>query len=523
MTTGQEYLQEHTINEASIKKFNLEVFEDKVVIPITDSTGKLLYKKERLLTGNKKFHIPAGVSTALFNSQAVKDRPGYVIIAGGEIDCVRLDQEGLHAISSTGGEASFKDEWVAQVKDIPNIFLCLDNDKAGEKATAKIAKLLPQAKVVRFPEGVKDVCEYFKFHTKNNYVKLMEQAQIMNDVPEIDETENYTIHTLKQLLEREYPLENWIIEKFLPQEGIVMFSGDAGVGKSFMLLEIVKCITNKTLFLDHFEIKTPDVPILVIDKENGSRRLQKRIKGMNILPTDDVYFLDYPENFTLEDEGFILAVQEFVKSKEIKIVLLDSFIDILLGDENSPTDTGKIFNALRQIAPNICWVILHHEVKPVAKQPRLAIDRARGSSNIKGQVDYLFSLQKTKTLKIINIEQAKARDYELLNTFAVEFISENEEMAGFRYMGEVKQELKLVEEVTQLVYEHLKTNTMISTEELTTLAEQNGYTARTTRDAIKILTQKGFIDAIKKPGYGNKKFYFVIEEGGEEDDSSQIF
>ena len=511
--TGQSYLQEHTINEASVKKFTLEVQEDKIIIPVTDSDGKLLYKKERLLTGDKKFHIPAGVSTALFNSQAVKDHPGYVVIAGGEIDCVRLDQEGLHAVSSTGGEASFKDEWIALVKDIPNIFLCLDNDKAGEKATAKIAKLLPQAKVVRFPEGVKDVCEYFKFHSKNDYVKLMEEARVVENVPEVDIKEDFKLISGVDLLNMEFEDQHWIIDRFISVGGSTIIVGESGSGKSYVLLAIIKSLLAKEALFDKFEPKM-EVNILVIDKENGLRRIKKRMQAMDVPFTSNLYFLATPEEFRLDNKEGLEYLADFIKTNQIGLILIDSLIDIIIGNENSSVDTTAVFNGVRSIANGAAFGMVHHDAKPIPKFQKTAGQKTRGSSNILAQVDNQFYIEKQKDMKTLYIEQGKSRDFEPVTKFSVEFQSnEQGEMTGFQYVGEVQEKVKQIEEAKEFLFNLVSDKQMVSKEELIESGQAKGLDPRVLQDAIRSLKKGGLIDGVRQPGQGNKMFYILVEGG----------
>ncbi len=186
----QDYLVEHTISEESIKKFELTGDDQRLKIPVKDANGILRFIKERCFEG-KKFYIPAKTKTILFNSSILKDNPKYILITAGEIDCIRIDQEGLNAISSTSGEGTFKDEWIDQVRDISKKILCLDNDVEGIKATKKLLLNLPDSKVIQFPKGIKDTCEYFRHHTKTDFLELLKNAltreEFINKYPEDEE------------------------------------------------------------------------------------------------------------------------------------------------------------------------------------------------------------------------------------------------------------------------------------------------------------------------------------------------
>ena len=394
------------------------------------------------------------------------------------------------------------------------MYIVYDNDNAGKAGIKKVLIFLPTAKIVELPLDSHDICDFFTLHTRKDFIEILKNAQTKEEWEIKHQSPDFATLTVTQIYSREYPLENWIIDKFLPVTGFAMFSGDSGVGKSWIALEIVRAITENDIFLDHFEIKTPNVPILVIDKENGLRRIQARMKSLGVPATNKVHFLEYPEKFTLENEGFMQSIQNFIIANKIGIVILDSFIDILIGNENYSGDTALIFNALRSISTNVCWVLLHHEVKPMPKFTPHAGDRARGSGNIKAQLDYLFSVQRTKQLKVIHIEQGKARDYEMMPKFALEFVTleTTGEMGGFKYIGEVKDENTKVDEAAGFIEEFLTNNPNSSRQSIID-GGQGKHTSISIIRAIKILKEKDIISWEKVGRF----VYYSINIGKNED------
>ena len=334
-----------------------------------------------------------------------------------------------------------------------------------------------------------------------------------------DETPNASFETItgKGLMTMEFPEEEWLIDKIVPQAGITMFVGEAAAGKSFIALDAVRALTGDSKFLDNFEVKTK-CRVLIIDKENGLRRIQKRMKGMQFGDSEDIFLLKYPEHFDLKNEKFMQSVSQLISANDIKLVIMDSFVDVLIGSENDAGDTNEVFNLLRSISSQVNWFILHHDSKPLPKTQRTAGQKTRGSSNIIAQVDNQFYIEKTKSPLVLNIEQGKSRDNEPVKKFSIEFINENEQMTGFRYLGEFKGEIKLIEEVSELIYEYLKQNAYTSTNDIYQIAENKGYTQRTARDAIASLKKQAIIDGIKKPGSGNTLFYYLDTENDKSND-----
>lgn len=517
--TADQYLKDHGINEESVKRFHITSDDHQLNIPIKNVDDKIIWTKHRNLQydpddpNSKKFINDTGSKVALFNIRSHSDKK-TIVLTEGEIDAIKLDQEGIPAIAPTAGAETFNRELATQLEG-KTVYIVYDNDEAGKKGIRKVLEFIPQAKILELPLDSKDVCDFFTLHTKQDFIDILKHAITKEEWEIKYQPEEYSVITDTELLAIEYPEEEWIIDKVIPQTGFVMFVGEAGAGKSYIALDAIRAITTEMLFLDHFEVKTPG-NILVIDMENGLRRLQKRMKGMGFSGTNNIYFLKYPELFGLLEENvlFMESVANLIKTKNIVMVVLDSFIDFIeSGSENTAEDTNKIFKAFRSIAPEIAYFVLHHDTKPQGREQRTAGQKTRGSTNIMAQLVNQFYITKTKNPKIINIEQGKARDSEPVAKFTIEFITgEDQQMSGFRYLGEFKGEVKLIEEVSELIYEHLKTNSHTTKEELTILTEEKGYTARTTRDALTALKKKGLIDGAKQTGSGNTLFYFLTEE-----------
>lgn len=525
---AQEYLDQHGINQESIKRFHLTWDENILNIPIKNVDDKIIWVKKRNLKFNpddpnndRKYINETNTKAALFNIRSHHDK-GNLILTEGEMDAIRLDQEGIPAISSTAGAGSFNQEFADQLEG-KKIYIVYDNDEAGKTGIKKVLEYLKNALIIELPLDSHDICDFFNLHTKSDFKELLKGALTKEEWEIKYQKPEYSTLTVTDLYKKEYPPENYIIDKFLPSTGFTMFSGDSGVGKSWIALEVVRAITNNDIFLDHFEIKTPDIPILIIDKENGLKRLQARMKSLGVPPTDKVHLLQYPEKFNLSDEDFLQSVQNFIVANKIGIIILDSFIDILVGEENSSVDTAKVFNSLRSISQNVCWILLHHESKPMPKYTPQAGDRARGSTNIKAQLDYLFSVQRTKSLKVINIEQGKARDYEMMPKFAIEFVSleTTGEMGGFKYIGEVKDDVTKIEEAKPLIYEYIKDHPFCTKKDFNDHLENYHIKSATSKIALESLMKEKLIDYTERAGQGRKHFYFIVE-GGETDETNDL-
>jgi len=527
----EEYLKQHGVSTETAKKFNLSAIKspkygEQLAIPVYDELGVEQFKKYRNLEANKENNLPKyvfdpGSKETTFNIVVAKTQPSFVIFEG-EIDTIKATEDGVPAISGTNGAKSIPEDWKELLKG-KDIYLCYDNDPTGEIATRSLLKKFPHLKVVNLPKEFKDYSEYRLKHSKADFAQLLRTAQIKSDWEADHLPEEFSAMTLEEVYKLEFPEEEWLIDRVVPRSGFIMFVGEPGAGKSWTVLDAIKSFITGNPFLGHFEVKEK-VNVLVIDKENGLRRLQKRMKGMNIPSSDKVFFLKYPENFRIDEEGipFMEAIATMIKKNDIKVVFLDSFVDILVGEENNVGDTNQIFDALRSIVSGleVCYYTLHHDSKPVAHFVKTAAQKTRGSSNILAQLVNQFYISRTKDPSIINIEQGKARDYQPVPKFALKY-EQNEEgdMTGFTYLGEVKTENSKLDEAIEFIEEFLTNTPNRTRKDILEAAKDAGIDRGSIDRAMKLLKEKNLVDFVKD---GRNKLFFMTgttieaEEGGDD-------
>lgn len=215
--SGEEYARLHGLNNESIKKFNLSWKENEFYIPLDNGRIKTRYLDyDKKNPNSKKYKNPTGEAT-LFNSSILNSNPEYVVIACGEMDCIRLDQKGINAVSSTAGElSSFKKGWVEALEEIKDIFYCPDNDKTGQKAIEKICKNFPKIKIIHLPLDVKDICEFFQRYSKDDFRTIIDEAE--EYIPESKDYEDIVVPVSyeKQELLKE-PISYKIVEEKVKQ------------------------------------------------------------------------------------------------------------------------------------------------------------------------------------------------------------------------------------------------------------------------------------------------------------------
>jgi hypothetical protein len=128
-------------------------------------------RQDPFLPSDGPKYMGTGGDAALFNVEVLKDMPDQLVICEGEFDCLVLRAFGIPAISSTAGARTFKDEWIEQLSFVRHLYICYDNDEAGQQgATELIEKLgvaLPSTSILQIdlPDEVGDhgdITDYFK-------------------------------------------------------------------------------------------------------------------------------------------------------------------------------------------------------------------------------------------------------------------------------------------------------------------------------------------------------------------------
>lgn len=145
-----------------------------ITIPVRDASGTVQFMKLRhdpfVASGGAKY-MSTGGDAAIFNAEVLKDKPDQLVICEGEFDCLALRAFGIPAISSTAGARTFKEEWIDQLTSVRHLYICFDNDEAGEQGATelieKLSEALPSTSVlqINLPAEVGehgDITDYFK-------------------------------------------------------------------------------------------------------------------------------------------------------------------------------------------------------------------------------------------------------------------------------------------------------------------------------------------------------------------------
>jgi len=146
----QRGLTNETIRE---RKVGWSIAKNAYIIPIHDAAGGLVnvrYYKPKTPRMEKagRWGVTGHNEPRLYPVDVLESATSIVVCAG-EWDALVLNQHGIPAVTSTGGETGWKSEWNDLFRD-KHVRLVYDCDKAGRAGAAKVAhNLTPVAKELR--------------------------------------------------------------------------------------------------------------------------------------------------------------------------------------------------------------------------------------------------------------------------------------------------------------------------------------------------------------------------------------
>ena len=280
----RNYFNNRGINNESISKFMLGIGKlggyKGFIIPIFDRNGKMAYVKIRRTPeddgseqvakalGEKnpipKYRVyPAGAKILLVGEdQLAKTSSTDVLICEGELDRIIATQEGVKipVVTGGGGAQTFKDEWIDSLKNMRNIYICMDRDETGEsganKLADRIAVRIPTASIYKillpFKKGTHaDLTDYFTKRIGTADELLSKYAEFCCGAKPIDvaQFKEMTVEDIAGVLDSTIKYDYLsktvtflaMILAYTESDQLnIMFNADSSTGKTYICTEVGK-------------------------------------------------------------------------------------------------------------------------------------------------------------------------------------------------------------------------------------------------------------------------------------------
>lgn len=265
-----------------------------------------------------------------------------------------------------------------------------------------------------------------------------------------DENIDKKVISISELIEKNLPPIDWLIDELVPEEAITILSGMSGSFKTWLVMDMAISVATGKEFLGVYNTKQTGV--LIIDEESGERLCSERFKLLTSSTEMPIYLLSM-SGFKVSHKN-IKEIIGVCKENGIGLVIIDSMTRVNTGDENSSKDTAIFFDKLRAFTrESIAVLIIHHNRKPGQGGYDASSDM-RGSSDIRAAVDIQLAVRRIGLSESLEVRQPKCRYGQEIKPFKLSFRKDdNTKKLGFRYDGTfmVKETEEEIREQTELL------------------------------------------------------------------------
>lgn len=326
-------------------------------------------------------------------------RDATVFLCAGEKDTDRLISLGFVATTNYEGESGWKDEYTEFFRD-RRVIILQDNDTAGEKRSARLTETLKSvAFQVRhlllgdLPEGG-DVSDWLDAGGTPDQLLLIAQEAFPY---------RFKLRTPDDIEKMEPP--SYLADQWLVQNTLATLYGPSGVGKSFIVLDLLYSIASATEWLGSVQILKPG-PVVYVAAE-GVGGLQKRQRAWRACHPDadisSVRYVTVPVNMLENPEvnDLLDAIRAQCPDTPTCVALDTLARSMAGGDENSTKDMSAVIAAADRIktALNCLVVLVHHTGKNGENE--------RGSSALRGACDTMITISKEDSAIKMTLDKQK--------------------------------------------------------------------------------------------------------------------
>jgi hypothetical protein len=359
---------------------------------------------------------------------------------------------------------------------------------------------------------------------KIDYPKEMERIKkeqlAKKNKPDLEKEDNFNfgLITADELQDMKFMGAKWLVENLVPIGGITIIAAPAGNYKSWLMLLMAKCIAKGEKFLDMFECGKAGV--FIVDEENKPRQINERMKKLEFSRGLPISFWSH-EGFSVSKGDKVSLIFRICKEKNIGVIFFDSLVRISEAVENDANQMAQVFKVLNSFCREGITVIIAHHERKEGQNPTSAQNRMRGSSDISAAIDSHLAVRKNKESGVLEIEQAKNRFEEELETFEVQIIN-NEEKIEFKYLGKQLKQDQRKNQVEGMIINILKENPTgkLKGDLLEEVKIATGIGIKTIRNILNGLIVEKVV--IEKQAEKNKKVCLLALQTSDDDANEEV-
>ena len=372
--------------------------------------------------------------------------------------------------------------FLSERPQIPSVFLCLDNDHAGNEACEKLAGEIPDGyRVIRLKPARKDWNEILCDENAD-------RKKVIQETVTMKMQEKEALVPMLCYKDIEQTSVEWLWFPYIPFGKLTIIQGNPGEGKTYFTMMLTAACTNRKLFPNMEDIEPFNVIYQTAEDGMGDT-IKPRLVEAGADLSRVMVIDDSEEVLTLSDD----RIEKAVRQNHVRLVIIDP-VQAFIGadvDMNRANEVRPVFRKLGMIAEktSCAIVLIGHLNKSSGTQSTY---RGLGSIDIMAAVRSLIFIGKVRkdptTRVLIHEKSSLAPPGE---TMAFKLGDEE----GFRWVGayeisadelldgkEGKATETKLERGAKLIQELLVDKNEISIRELDDKAKEQGISGRTMRD-----------------------------------------
>ena len=194
------------------------------------------------------------------------------------------------------------------------------------------------------------------------------------------------IESWNHIRELEITVE-WVVDRLIPKESITVLFGKGGIGKTWLMMDIARCIGGG---IDYLGYETQQAPVIFIDFENPLAVLNTRTQKLG--EADNVYF--WRVGYELKPPKLDSNEWDLYKDLPKGALLVFDTLRASHGrDENASDQMASIMERIKKLRDSGFTIILLHHT------PKNSDKISKGSTAIVDLADHILNLSRVRKAK----------------------------------------------------------------------------------------------------------------------------
>jgi len=259
-----------------------------------------------------------------------------------------------------------------------------------------------------------------------------------------------SVNDLLDLAESGHGLE-WLIPNVFVKGGIHFVSSPAAGAKSWLMLDLARCVVSGLPWLDQFEMQPGAV--LYIDEEMGENNTSTRIKKLDFQRDLPFYYIG-KQGLRLNNAADRAFIIEAIETLDIKLICLDTLTGLIPGLKENENEHVSIlrsyFNNFTTTGATL--LVAHHDRKGGQGDSNTPHERMAGGRDFGAMADMAYGIDKRGS--VFHLSVTKNRFVSEDDLLSIDFTLEDNE-------DKTRIELKVLSADERVIINQRKTESTV--------------------------------------------------------------